>query len=126
MSLSKSALSLTKARLHDVAHARAGDKGNRANISLICYHDDAWPHLHRQVTPERVKKLFSHRGATKVERYDLENIHAFNFVIDDVLEGGVNASLNLDGHGKTLSYLLLTLDVEVPAHCLRQARIDTA
>lgn len=124
MNRAESENAVTAVRLHEVAHARAGDKGNRANISLICYHSEAWPYLRQQVTPARVKKLFGHRGATNVERYELENIHAFNFVIDDVLEGGVNASLNLDGHGKTLSFLLLTLEVEVPDHCLRHPRAN--
>ena len=117
---------LERVRLHEVAHARAGDKGNRANISLIPYRQSAWPYLQEQVTPVRVKQLFAHRGAGNVVRYELENLCAFNFVIDDVLEGGVNASLNLDGHGKTLSFLLLTLVVEVPSHCLVHARADSA
>lgn len=104
--------------LHEVAHGRAGDKGNRLNISLIPYHADAFAHLARQVTPERVHDLFRHRGATAVVRYDLPRLHAFNFVIDDVLEGGVNTALNLDGHGKTQSFRLLALTVSVPRHCL--------
>ena len=58
--------------------------------------------------------MFAHRRAAKVTRYDLPLLHAFNFVIDDVLEGGVNGSLNLDGHGKTNSFRLLGLQVEVP------------
>lgn len=113
-----------RVRLHEVAHARAGDKGNRVNISLIPYRTEAWIYLQEQVTPARVKQLFAHRGAGTVCRYDLKNIHAFNFVIDDVLEGGVNASLNLDGHGKTLSFLLLTLLVEVPEYCLLHSRAN--
>ena len=63
----------------------------------------------------RVLALFAHRGATRCVRYDLPLIHAFNFVIDDVLEGGVNGSLNLDGHGKSLSFRLLELTVQIPA-----------
>lgn len=112
---------LIRVRLHEVAHARTGDKGNRANISLIPYHPEAFDYLRSQVTAERVRQHFAHRGASHAVRYDLENIHAFNFVIDDVLEGGVNASLNLDGHGKTLSFLLLMMEVEVPAECLRHS-----
>jgi hypothetical protein len=101
--------------LHAVAHARAGDKGNRGNISLMPYDPALYPLLAEQVTEERVLALFAHRGATRCVRYDLPLIHAFNFVIDDVLEGGVNGSLNLDGHGKSLSYRLLSLTVRVPA-----------
>jgi hypothetical protein len=103
-------------RLHEVAHARAGDKGNRLNISLIPYDATLYPVLAEQVTEERVFSLFRHRGATRVVRYDLPTIAAFNFVIDDMLEGGVNSSLNLDGHGKSNSFRLLSLIVEVPAN----------
>ena len=98
--------------LYQLAHARAGDKGNRANISLIPYRDEDYALLLEQVTPERVRELFQHRGATTVQRYELPLLPALNFVIDDVLEGGVNGSLNLDGHGKTLSFLLLSLPIE--------------
>ena len=99
--------------LHEVAHARAGDKGNRLNVSVIAYHPDLWPLL-AQVTAERVHGLFRHRGATRVARYELPNLCALNFVVDEVLEGGVNASLNLDIHGKTNSYRVLGLPVDVP------------
>ncbi len=105
---------LIEVPLHAVAHARAGDKGNRLNISLIPYDAALYPLLAEQVTGERVLAAFAHRGATAVQRYDLPRIHAFNFVIHDVLEGGVNGSLNLDGHGKTNSFRLLSLTVRVP------------
>lgn len=104
--------------LHALAHGRAGDKGNRVNISLIPYHGEAFEILGDQVTTERVHDLLRHRGTTAVRRYDLPLIHAYNFVIDNVLEGGVNASLNLDGHGKTLSFYLLSLTVRVPERLL--------
>jgi len=100
--------------LHAVAHSRAGDKGNRSNLSLIPYDPALYPLLAEQVTEARVLALFAHRGATRCTRYDLPLIHAFNFVVDDVLEGGVNGSLNLDGHGKSNSFLLLALMVRVP------------
>ena len=82
-------------RLHEIAHARAGDKGNRSNISLIPYKPDAYPLLLEQVTEARVLELFAHKGASKVTRYELPNLPALNFVIDDALEGGVNAALNI-------------------------------
>ena len=106
------------ARLHDIAHARAGDKGNRSNISVIPYNPETYEILLEQVTEKRVLKLFLKKGASKVVRYELRNLPALNFVIDDVLEGGVNSALNLDQHGKTLSFLLLTLSVEVPVSLL--------
>lgn len=107
--------SLIRVPLHEVAHGRTGDKGNRVNISVIPYRDEAWPFLLEQVTEERVRAWFAHKGAGKTVRYELPNLPALNFVIDDVLQGGVNASLNLDGHGKSLAFHLLALPVEVPA-----------
>ncbi len=107
---------LVELPLYDLAHSRAGDKGNRANLSLIPYKPELYPILAEQVTEARVLALFAHRGATRCRRYDLPLLHAFNFVVDDVLEGGVNASLNLDGHGKTQSFRLLAMTVQVPRH----------
>lgn len=99
--------------LHDIAHARAGDKGNRLNIALLSYKPEHYSVLIEQVTEARVLELFRHRGASSVQRYELPNLHALNFVIENALEGGVNGSLNLDGHGKTLSYRLLSLKVDM-------------
>lgn len=101
------------ATLHQLAHARAGDKGERLNVALFAYNPDHYTTLLEQVTEERVLALFAHRGASRVRRYPLPNLAGMNFVIDDVLQGGVNGALNLDGHGKTLSFLLLSLEVNV-------------
>ena len=106
--------------LHDVAHSRAGDKGNRINLSLFAYHAQAYSLLAEQVTEEKVLALFRHRGATGARRYDLPLLNGFNFVIDEVLEGGVNGSLNLDGHGKTHSFRLLSMPVTVPVRFTRR------
>lgn len=100
--------------LHSVAHGRAGDKGNRLNVSIMPYDPAAFALIAEQLTEKRVLDLFAHRGATSVKRYDLPLLPALNFVIDDVLEGGVNGSLNLDGHGKSNSYILLGMPVQVP------------
>lgn len=100
--------------LHEIAHSRAGDKGNRLNMSLMPYDPAHYALLAEQITADRVLALFTHRGATGCVRYDLPGLHAFNFVVDEVLEGGVNGSLNLDGHGKTNSFRLLSLTVELP------------
>ena len=113
-------------RLHEVCHARTGDKGNRINVSVIPYHAEAFETLREQVTEARVLELFAHRGATRVTRYELPNLPAFNFVVDDVLQGGVNASLNLDGHGKSLSFLVLTLEVTVPTRLTRHGGASLA
>ena len=97
--------------LHALAHARTGDKGNRSSISLVAYDPADWPLLVEHVTEERVAALFAARGPTAVRRYLLPRLHAMNFVLDDVLDGGVNDSLNLDTHGKSLSSFLLTLPI---------------
>ena len=108
-----------KVQLHAVAHARAGDKGNRLNVCVMPYDAKAYEALSLQLTPERVQAAYAHRGATAVTRYDLPLLPAFNFVIDNVLEGGVNGSLNLDGHGKSNSFILLSLWVEVPPEMVK-------
>lgn len=108
-----------KVPLHAVAHGRAGDKGDVSNVSVIAYRAEAWPYLMEQVTPEAVAQAFAHLGIGEVRRYDLPNLHALNFVIEGALQGGVNASLGLDRHGKTLSFLLLgDVFVDVPETCL--------
>lgn len=99
--------------LHRLAHARAGDKGDRLNLALFAYDPDHYALLLEQVTEERVLALFAHRGASRVRRYPMPGLAGMNLVIDDVLQGGVNGALNLDGHGKTLSFLLLGLEVPV-------------
>ena len=93
--------------LHAIAHGRAGDKGNVSNVSLVAYLPEAYRFLATNVTADKVHKLYAHLGASGVTRYDLPFLSAFNFVIDDVLDGGVNASRSIDRHGKTLSYILL-------------------
>lgn len=109
-------------KLHELAHGRAGDKGDRLNISVIAYDAADYALLAEQVTVERVAALFADRRPSGVVRYELPRIAAFNFVLDGVLEGGVNRSLNLDSHGKTLSYRLLDLSIEVPAARLAEIR----
>lgn len=101
--------------LYELAHGRTGDKGNRINISLIAYREEDYPLLVEQVTPERVAAHFAHRHPTAVQRYLLPKLGAMNFVLDDVLDGGVNDSLNLDMHGKALSFHLLAMKVRIPA-----------
>lgn len=105
--------------LHAIAHGRAGDKGDTSNISVIAYKPEAWPHIREQVTTDRVLKVFRHLGATICTRYELPKLTALNFVIENALQGGVNATLGLDRHGKTLSYLLLgEITVDVPEECI--------
>ena len=105
---------MKKIALYDLAHARTGDKGNRSNISLIAYEPADFALLAAQVTEDRVARHFAYRKPGKVTRYLLPKIGAMNFVLDDVLDGGVNDALNLDMHGKSLSFHLLTLPIEIP------------
>jgi hypothetical protein len=114
----------TTTTLYQLAHARTGDKGNRVNISLIAYDASDFPLLVHQVTEQCVLEHFAHRAPTRVVRYLLPNIAAMNFVLDDVLDGGVNDSLNLDMHGKALSFHLLTLPVRVPAARASRTRLE--
>jgi len=107
-------MNLAKKRisLYELAHARTGDKANRINVSVIAYRPEDFSILLREVTAEKVREHFSFRKPTGVQRYELPNLYALNFVIDDVLEGGVNLSLNLDTHGKSLSYWLLAMEID--------------
>jgi hypothetical protein len=109
-------------RLHALAHARTGDKGNRLNISLIAYAPELFALLRDSVTEDKVAAWFSHRRPSAVHRYVLPKLCALNFVLDDVLDGGVTQALNLDSHGKTLSYHLLGQNISVPDALLKFAR----
>ena len=114
--------------LYRLAHGRTGDKGNRSNISVIAWDARLWDVLVAEVTEDAVMRQFAHRKPARVTRYLLPQLHAMNFVLDDVLDGGVNDALNLDSHGKSLSFLLLDLPIEVPAElagCLAGEPTDT-
>ncbi len=118
---------LTEVPLYEIAHGRTGDKGDRLNVSIIPFDDSGYDAIAEQATEARMLEMFRHRGATEARRYDLPKLKAFNFVIENVLQGGVNNSLNLDGHGKTLSFHALTMTVRVTPAVLaaaEQARGD--
>lgn len=104
------------APLYRLAHARTGDKGDRSNISIIAFDPQLYPLLEDQLTEQRVRAVFSERQPQAVTRYLLPKLGAINFVLDGVLDGGVNDSLNLDAHGKALGYLLLNAPIAVPGH----------
>jgi hypothetical protein len=101
-------------RLHEIAHARAGDKGNTSNVSVWVYDAGDYNLVKEQLTAERVKASFPRLIRGPVQRYELDHLHGLNFVMSDALEGGVNTSLGLDSHGKSWSYLILGLSIEVP------------
>ena len=118
---------LIEVPLYEIAHGRTGDKGDRLNVSIIPFDDSGYDPIAEQATEVRMLEMFRHRGATEARRYDLPKLKAFNFVIENVLQGGVNNSLNLDGHGKTLSFHALTMTVRVTPAVLaaaEQARGD--
>lgn len=111
-------------RVYDLAHARAGDKGNTSNISVTAYTDAGWEVLRAALTGERVLAAFRHLTAGPVTRYELPRLRALNFVIEGVLGGGVTRSLRIDPHGKALSALMLT--IEVPGDQLPAGRAEAA
>ena len=98
--------------VHDIAHARAGDKGNTSNVNIWVYDPEDFELLKRSVTPERIKREFPRLVRGTVTRYVVEHLHGLNLVMGEALEGGVNASLNLDSHGKSWSYLILGLTLD--------------
>lgn len=108
-------------RLRELAHSRTGDKGDTSNISLIAYRREDFPWLEREVCAERVRNHFNAICKGEVLRYTLPQLGAMNFVLHQTLGGGVTRSLALDAHGKTLSSLLLDMEIEVPSLTLAQA-----
>ena len=98
--------------LRDIAHSRAGDKGNISNISVIAYDPKDYPLLEKHVTAERVREHFSDIVRGEVQRYTLPALGALNFVLHDALTGGVTRSLALDAHGKSLSSAILSLEIQ--------------
>jgi hypothetical protein len=89
--------------LYRAAHGRTGDKGNRSNISVIAWHPSFTPCCWRASHARPWWRAFAHRRPTRVQRFELPGLAALNFVLDEVLDGGVNDALNLDTHGKALS-----------------------
>jgi hypothetical protein len=102
-----------KVPLREVASARTGDKGDIACISVWVYDPRDYEDVKASLTAERVAAAYPALWRGRVERHELPQLYGLNFVMHDALEGGVNASLNLDMHGKSFSFLLLALDVEV-------------
>lgn len=98
-------------KLYDIAHSRAGDKGNILNVSLIPYDEDDYDYLQEKITASAVKQHLKDIVEGEVIRYELPNIKAFNFVCYDSLLGGVTTSLGIDAHGKSLSSALLEMEI---------------
>jgi hypothetical protein len=100
--------------LVELAHARSGDKGDTANVGLIALRPEAYPILLRQVTAARVARHFKGMITGPVERYELPNLHALNFLLHGALDGGGTVSLKTDAQGKVFSTALLRMEIEVP------------
>src|SRR5437773_7406480 len=103
-----------KVQLIKIAHARSGDKGDTANVGLIALKPEYYPILVEQVTAERVKQHFKGICLGKVERFELPNLGALNFLLHESLGGGGTLSLKTDAQGKTYSSALIRMDIEVP------------
>ena len=99
-------------RLHDLAHCRAGDKGNTSILSLIAYRAEDYPTLVEQVTVDAVARHLEGIVRGEIRRYELPRLNALQFVCDRALAGGVTTSLALDAHGKSLSYALLEMTID--------------
>ena len=102
-----------KIQLVKLAHARSGDKGDTANVGIIALKDDYYSLLVREVTADAVKKHFGEMVKGKVERFELPNLHALNFLLHESLGGGGTLSLMTDAQGKTFSTALLRMYIEV-------------
>jgi len=102
-----------RVRLLDIAHARSGDKGDTVNIGLIAREERSYPLLVREVTAGRVKEHFGSLVKGAVERYELPNLGALNFLLHQALGGGGTVSLRTDAQGKTFSAALLRMEIEV-------------
>ena len=99
-------------KLYNIAHSRAGDKGNTLTLSLIPYQETDYDLLCDSVTAERVKAHLKDVVAGEITRYELPNIHSLLFVCLQALMGGVTTSLSMDAHGKALSYALLEMEIQ--------------
>ena len=101
-------------RVYDLAHSRSGDKGNTSNVAVIAYDDAGWQLLQRELTEERVMRAYAHLAQGPVRRYERPKLRALNFVIENALAGGVTRSLRQDAHGKSLSAVMLTIELPAP------------
>ena len=106
-------LEFMKVKLVKLAHARSGDKGDTANVGLIALRDEVYPILVREVTAERVKQHFKGICHGEVERFELPNLGALNFLLHESLDGGGTLSLMTDAQGKTFSTALLRMEIEI-------------
>jgi hypothetical protein len=105
---------MTRVALVDLAHARSGDKGDTANVGVIAYDPAHYDLLRERLTPERVKEHFGSMVKGAVERFELPNLGALNFLLHGALGGGGTMSLMNDAQGKVFSTALLRMEIDVP------------
>lgn len=103
-----------KIKLLDIAHGRSGDKGDAANIGIIAYDNNGYEIIKKHLTEDRVKRHFEGICFGRVERFELPNIRALNFLLHNTLGGGGTVSLKHDAQGKTLAAALLRMEIELP------------
>ena len=109
---------MAKVKLLEIAHGRSGDKGNGSNVGIIARHPDIYPFLVENLTSERVKEHMKHICKGEVERFEMPNIGALNFILNESLGGGGTVSLKLDAQGKTHASTLLRMEMNVPSDLL--------
>lgn len=114
---------MPKIQLLHLAHARSGDKGDTANVGVIALRPEYYPVLVEQLTTDRVRQHFRGICLGEVERFELPNLHALNFLLHESLGGGGTVSLKTDAQGKTLSTAMLRMEVEVPAEVEETVRL---
>jgi hypothetical protein len=115
-----------RVRLVDIAHARSGDKGDTANVGVLALRPDWYPVLDLYLTRERVTAHFDGMIAGGVERFELPNLCALNFLLHGALDGGGTLSLKTDAQGKVMSTALLRLVLDVPDDVARRLRLPRA
>jgi hypothetical protein len=113
-----------KVKLAKLAHARSGDKGDTANVGLIALRDEAYPILVREVSAERVKQHFTGICRGDVQRFELPNLGALNFLLHESLGGGGTLSLMTDAQGKTFSTALLRMEIEISDEEARKLEVN--
>jgi hypothetical protein len=111
-----------KVRLYEIAQARSGDKGDASNVGLIARTPEIWEVLRTEASAERVQEHFREVCRGGVERYEVPNLLAFNFILKDSLGGGGTESLKTDAQGKTHAQGLLQMEVEIPDELVREAK----
>lgn len=116
---------MARVKLVNIAHARSGDKGDTANVGLIALKPEYYPVLAKEVTADRVKKHFAEICLGKVDRFELPNLGALNFLLYESLDGGGTLSLKADAQGKTYSAALLRMEIDVPDDLLSKNPVSS-